>query len=113
LADEKSWNALVRDRRDQILACTDPEVFEKEVHKLLAELKASHTGFRYAGMRNIPARHAINATLQLVGVNGKAARAVAIASYRVSAVTTMECSMSWVSFTATVHVRSTTDESVA
>jgi hypothetical protein len=30
------WNALVRDRRDQILACIDPEVFEKEVHKLLA-----------------------------------------------------------------------------
>ncbi len=64
------WNALVRDRRDQILACTDPEVFEKEVHKLLAELKTSHTGFRHAGMRNIPARHAINATLQRIGVNG-------------------------------------------
>jgi hypothetical protein len=33
------WNALARDRRDQILACVDPEVFEKEVHKLVAELK--------------------------------------------------------------------------
>src|SRR5580658_6425720 len=64
------WNALVGDRRDQILACTDPEVFEKEVHKLVAELKTSHTGFRHAGMRNIPARHAINATLQPIGVNG-------------------------------------------
>ena len=64
------WNALARDRRDQILACTDPEVFEKEVHKLVAELKTSHTGFRHAGMRNIPARHAINATLQRIGVNG-------------------------------------------
>src|SRR6266849_5741076 len=64
------WNALVRDRRDQILASTDPEVFEKEVHKLVAELKTSHTGFRHAGMRNIPARHAINATLQPFGVNG-------------------------------------------
>ena len=52
------------------LACTDPEVFEKEVHKLVAELKTSHTGFRHAGMRNIPARHAINATLQRIGVNG-------------------------------------------
>jgi C-terminal processing protease CtpA/Prc len=50
--------------------CTDTEVFEKEVHKLLAELKISHTGFRHAGMRNIPARHAINATLQRIGVNG-------------------------------------------
>ena len=49
------WNALARERRDPILACTDPEVFEKEVHRLVAELKTSHTGFRHAGMRNIPA----------------------------------------------------------
>src|SRR6266704_5305018 len=64
------WNALVQSRRDQILACTEPEAFEKEVHKLVAELKTSHTGFRHAGMRNIPARHAINATLQRIGANG-------------------------------------------
>jgi hypothetical protein len=50
------WNALARDRRDQILACADAEVFEKEVHKLVAELKTSHTGFRHAGMRNIRLR---------------------------------------------------------
>jgi carboxyl-terminal processing protease len=56
--------------RDQILVSTDPEVFEKEVHKLVAELKTSHTGFRHAGMRNIPARHAINATLHPFGLNG-------------------------------------------
>jgi carboxyl-terminal processing protease len=64
------WNALAQARRDQILACTEPEAFEKEVHKLVAELKTSHTGFRHAGMRNIPARHAINATLRRIGVNG-------------------------------------------
>src|SRR5438045_3115619 len=64
------WSTLARSRRDQILACTEPEVFEKEVHKLVAELKTSHTGFRHAGMRNIPARHAINATLQRIGGNG-------------------------------------------
>jgi len=64
------WKALVQDRSDQILACTNPEVFQKEVQKLVAELKTSHTGFRHAGMRNIPARHAINATLQCIGVNG-------------------------------------------
>ena len=64
------WNALAREHRDQILTCTDPEAFEKEVHKLVAELKTSHTGFRHAGLRNIPARHAINATLQRIGVNG-------------------------------------------
>src|SRR5919108_4894453 len=64
------WKALAQSRRDQILACEEPEAFEKEVHKLVAELKTSHTGFRHAGMRNIPARHAINATLQRFGVNG-------------------------------------------
>jgi C-terminal processing protease CtpA/Prc len=63
------WGALVQDRRDQVLACADPEAFEKEVQRLVAELKTSHTGFRHAGMRNIPARHAINATLQRIGVN--------------------------------------------
>ena len=40
------WNALVRSRRDQIIACDDPEVFEKEVNRLVAELKTSHTGFQ-------------------------------------------------------------------
>jgi len=64
------WKILVRDRRDQILASADAETFEKAVHKLVAELKTSHTGFRHADMRNIPACHAINATLQRIGVNG-------------------------------------------
>src|SRR5437879_8456674 len=64
------WNALAQIRREQILACSDPAVFEKEFHKLVAELKTSHTGFRHAGMRGIPARHAINATLQSIGLNG-------------------------------------------
>jgi len=64
------WNTLAQSRKDQVLACTEPEAFEKEVQRLVAELKTSHTGFRHAGMRNIPARHAINATLQRIGVNG-------------------------------------------
>ena len=64
------WNALVKNRRDQIRACADPEAFEKEVQKLVGELKTSHTGFRHAGMRNIPARHAINATMQRIALNG-------------------------------------------
>ena len=46
------WNALARERRNPILACTDPEVFEKEVHQLVAEAQDQfHTGFRHAGMR--------------------------------------------------------------
>ncbi len=64
------WNALARSRRDQILGCAEPEAFEKEVQRLVAELKTSHTGFRHAGMRNIPARHAINATMRRIAVNG-------------------------------------------
>jgi carboxyl-terminal processing protease len=64
------WKALAKSRRDQILACQEPEAFEKEVNRLVAELKTSHTGFRHAGMRNIPARHAINATLHRFAVNG-------------------------------------------
>jgi carboxyl-terminal processing protease len=63
------WNALAKNRRDQILASDDAEVFEKEVQKLVGELKTSHTGFRHAAMRNIPARHAINATMQSIAVN--------------------------------------------
>ena len=64
------WKSLVQSRREQILASTEPEAFEKEVNRLVADLKTSHTGFRHAGMRNIPARNAINATMQRIAVNG-------------------------------------------
>ena len=64
------WNALAQGHRDQVLASSEPEAFEKEVQKLVAELKTSHTGFRHAGTRNIPARHAINATMQRISKNG-------------------------------------------
>ena len=40
------WNALAKNRQDQILASANPEAFEKEVQNLVAELKTSHTGFR-------------------------------------------------------------------
>ena len=55
----------------KFLHAPKPEAFEKEVQRLVAELKTSHTGFRHAGMRNIPARHAINATMQRIAVNGE------------------------------------------
>jgi C-terminal processing protease CtpA/Prc len=64
------WKSLVQSRREQILASTEPEAFEKEVNRLVTDLKTSHTGFRHAGMRNIPARNAINATMQRITVNG-------------------------------------------
>ena len=65
-----NWKALAESRREQVLTCAEPETFEKEVHKLVAELKTSHTGFRQAATRNIPARHAIHATLHRFGENG-------------------------------------------
>src|SRR6204780_463322 len=64
------WNTLAKNRRNQILASANLEAFENEVRNLLAELKTSPTVFRHAGMRNIPARHAINATLRRIGING-------------------------------------------
>lgn len=64
------WKPLAQSRREQILACTEPEAFEKELHRLVTELRTSHTGFRHASTRNVPARHAINATLHRMGVNG-------------------------------------------
>src|SRR3974377_2050036 len=64
------WEELTGSGREQILGCNEPEAFEKEVNRLVAELKTSHTGFRHAGMRNIPARQAINANLQRLAVNG-------------------------------------------
>src|ERR1700690_4013560 len=64
------WNALAQNGRNQLLASAEPEIFEKEVQRLVAELKTSHTGFRHAGMRNIPARHAINATMQRIAAKG-------------------------------------------
>jgi C-terminal processing protease CtpA/Prc len=64
------WTDLVRNRRDQILGCTEPEEFERSVQSLLLELKTSHTGFRHGKARNLPTRHAINATMRRIVVNG-------------------------------------------
>jgi carboxyl-terminal processing protease len=64
------WKALAQSRRNQILGCIEAEIFEKELHSLVTELKTSHTGFRHAGTQNLPARLAIHATLHRIAVNG-------------------------------------------
>jgi C-terminal processing protease CtpA/Prc len=64
------WKALAQSRRNLILGCIEAESFEKELHSLVTELKTSHTGFRHAGTRNLPARLAIHATLHRIAVNG-------------------------------------------
>jgi carboxyl-terminal processing protease len=58
------WGALVQERRNRIIGSSATEEFESEMQALLAQLRTSHTGFFHRGVRQIPARHAINATLQ-------------------------------------------------
>lgn len=55
--------------REQILACADAENFESAIHKLVAELKTVTLVFVMLDCGTFP-RHAIDATLQCVGVNG-------------------------------------------
>jgi len=64
------WGPVAAGRRDRILACERAEDFEREVHEAVSQLKTSHTGFFHRSARNIPARHAINATLQRCTLDG-------------------------------------------
>jgi len=64
------WDSIAKARRDQILACEKAENFENEVHEAVSQLKTSHTGFFHRSARKIPARHAINATVQRCTLDG-------------------------------------------
>jgi C-terminal processing protease CtpA/Prc len=64
------WGPIAEARRQRILACQGAEDFEREVHEAVSQLKTSHTGFFHRSVRNIPARHAINATLQRCTLDG-------------------------------------------
>ena len=64
------WPALVQSHTSQIVGTESPELFEKEIQSLLSELKTSHTGFFHRSARNIPARLAINATVEKLSING-------------------------------------------
>ena len=67
-----NWPDLVESHRAQILQADTIENLETEIHKLVSELKTSHTGFFHRSLRKIPARYAINATFQRCSVNGMA-----------------------------------------
>ena len=67
-----NWPDLVESHRAQILQADTIEHLETEIHKLVSELKTSHTGFFHRSLRKIPARYAINATFQRCSVNGMA-----------------------------------------
>ena len=65
------WPSLVRNHTLQILGTQSPELFENEMQVLLSQLKTSHTGFFHRSARNIPARLAINATVEKLSMNGE------------------------------------------
>lgn len=66
-----NWEQLADERSDEILNASDSEQFENLLQKLLGELRTSHTGFFHKNKRQMPARHAINATLKKCSVNGQ------------------------------------------
>lgn len=66
-----NWEQLAAERSEEILTATDSEQFENLLQKLLSELRTSHTGFFHKNKRQMPARHAINATLKNCSVGGQ------------------------------------------
>lgn len=70
--DLSGWHAQVLGRRDSILALTDPEEFEREMHTVVSKLNVSHVGFYHRSARRVPARLAIGATLQKCAMDSDA-----------------------------------------
>jgi len=66
-----NWERLAAEKSEEILNATDSEQFENLIQKLLGELRTSHTGFFHKNKRQMPARHAINATLRNCSVGGQ------------------------------------------
>ena len=61
--DYKNWQQLAQERRPQILAAVTDEEFEAGIRALLAALGSSHTAFIRPKANDVPAQHAINATV--------------------------------------------------
>jgi carboxyl-terminal processing protease len=66
-----NWDELTTQRAGDILRADDAEQFEKQMQKLLADLRTSHTGFFHKSNRSWPARHAISATFKSCAVDGE------------------------------------------
>ena len=66
-----NWEFLTGERREQIIGAEDPHEFEKRIQELLAQLRTSHTGFFHKSTRQMPSRHAINATFKNCVVAGE------------------------------------------
>lgn len=59
-----SWPDYARQVRDSIVALSDPEAFELNMHELVRKLGTSHTGFFHQSVRRVPGRLAIGASFR-------------------------------------------------
>jgi len=66
-----NWPARAKEKREQILAKEDPEMFESAMHDLVRSLGTSHTGFFHQSVRRVPARLAIGANFSKVEADGR------------------------------------------
>jgi carboxyl-terminal processing protease len=65
-----NWPARAKERRDSIVAISDPDEFELGMHDLVRSLKTSHTGFFHQSVRRVPARLAIGASFRRADIAG-------------------------------------------
>jgi C-terminal processing protease CtpA/Prc len=65
------WLSTVQNYTSRVLNTEGAEDFEKEMQAMVSQLKTSHTGFFHRNARNIPARLAINATVESLAVDGE------------------------------------------
>jgi C-terminal processing protease CtpA/Prc len=66
------WPARAQERRDAIVAISDPDAFEAGMHDLVRSLKTSHTGFFHQSVRRVPGRLAIGASFRKAEIAGVA-----------------------------------------
>jgi C-terminal processing protease CtpA/Prc len=64
------WPARAQERRESIVAMSDPDVFELGMHDLVRSLKTSHTGFFHQSVRRVPGRLAIGASFRRADIAG-------------------------------------------
>src|SRR5215472_13668309 len=65
-----NWPTDAQERRDSIVAMSEPDAFELGMHDLVRSLKTSHTGFFHQSVRRVPGRLAIGASFRRADVAG-------------------------------------------
>jgi len=64
------WPARAQERRESIVAISDPDAFELGMHDLVRSLRTSHTGFFHQSVRRVPGRLAIGASFRRADIAG-------------------------------------------